>query len=369
MQDSTQERTLWGRVFKRTIKLLLIVIVLLGIGQSVRLALRDLKTTQVRAFNKMVELQHQLISASADERIKIEAELTQIEKSQFSIQNIRWDIATWSIAFSIVGIIPPAIYWWLTLLNFEQAVPFFSTQAIYSAGSLGKYVPGKAMVLVLRSGGMQRLGVPISTTIVSIFVETLTSLAVGGALGAITLAALKPPTWLLAVAIGAAFVSIVPTIPPIFRRVLVVLTRYRHLRLPKQLASAMSWRMIVAGWILFVVAWLSMGTSLWILCEAIRKSMEVDLSDVAAVSISSSKLWWICIAASCLGFVIGFLSMLPGGAGVREVVLTILLAPAIGYAPALAAAVLYRISNLIAELLVACIAWCAAKAQPLQVGK
>ncbi len=312
----------------------------------------------------MVELQRQMISASGEERLKIEAELAGIEKSQFSIEKIRWDFAIWSIAFSIAGIIPPGIYWWLTLLNFKHAVPFFSTQAIYSAGSLGKYVPGKAMVLVLRSGGMQRLGVPISTSIVSIFVETLTSLSVGGAVGVLTLTALEPPAWLLASAIGAAVVSIVPTIPPIFRRVLVVLTRYRHLRLPKQLASAMSWRLIASGWILFVIAWLSMGTSLWILCEAVRKSMEVDLSGVVAISISSSKLWWICVAASCLGFVIGFLSMLPGGAGVREVVVTILLAPAIGYAPALAAAVLYRISNLIAEMLMACVTWYAAKARP-----
>jgi len=117
---------------------------------------------------------------------------------------------------------------------------------------------------------------------------------------------------------------------------------------------------------LFTVGWLCMGTSLWVLCEAIRQSMEIDPSGTATAPVASLKLWWICVAASCLGFVIGFLSMLPGGAGAREVVVTMLLAPAIGYAPALAAAVLYRISSLIAELLVAGIAWCVVKVQPTQ---
>jgi len=261
----------------------------------------------------------------------------------------------------MAAVIPPAIYWWLTLLNFQYAVPFFSTQAIYAAGGLGKYVPGKAMVLVLRSGAMQRHGVPISTSIVSIFVETLTSLAVGGALGALTLAALNPPAWLLAMAILAASLSLLPTMPPVFRRLLAVLVRYRQLRLPNQLATAMSWRLVASGWLLIALGWLLMGSSLWLLCEAIRQSMAAEPLADTAVAVSSLRLWWISVAASCLGFVIGFLSMLPGGAGVREVVVMMLLVPAIGYAPALAAAVLYRLSTLMAELIMAIIAWCIAK--------
>jgi uncharacterized membrane protein YbhN (UPF0104 family) len=367
MQDSTQPRSFWGAILKRSIKPVLIVIVLLGIGKSIRLAWHDLSVTQSNAYHRMVALQQRLITASQDERQAIEAELSAIEKNQFSLGKIRWEMVSLSIVFSIAAIIPPAIYWWLTLLNFEHAVPFFSTQAIFAVGNLGKYVPGKAMVLVLRSGAMQRFGVPISTSIVSIFIETLTSLAVGGALGAFALATLKPATWLLTAAIGAAIVSLIPTIPPVFRRLLVVLTNYHHLRLPKKLATAMSWRLVGSGWLLLAVGWLCMGTSLWVLCEAIRQTMETSTIDAASPQIDSLTLWWTCVASSCLGFVIGFLSMLPGGAGAREVVVTMLLAPAIGYAPALAAAVLYRISSLAGELLVAGIAWCVTKMQVLSV--
>ncbi len=325
-QDSTQERTFWGQFLKRTLKPILIVIVILGIGQSIRLAWQDLRATQSRVYIRIIELQQRLTNASPVERTVIEAEIAAIEQHQFSIQNIRWDIASWSIAVSFAALLPPAIYWWITLGCFEHTVPFVSTLAIYSAGNLGKYVPGKAMVLVLRSGAMNRLGVPISTSIVSIFVETLTSLSVGGAIGAVTLASLDPPEWLFQIAIGAAIVSLVPTIPPVFKRLLVILTRYRHLRLPGQLAHAMKWRLVASGWFLFVCSWLLMGTSLWFICEAIRQSMAVDPSGVTNISVSALRLWWVCIAASCLGFVIGFLSMLPGGAGVREVVVTMLLA-------------------------------------------
>ncbi len=52
-----------------------------------------------------------------------------------------------------------------------------------------------------------------------------------------------------------------------------------------------------------------------------------------------------------LSVVAGFVSMLPGGAGVRELVVTLVLAPTIGSAPALAVAVWMRLVSLAAEIL------------------
>jgi len=357
MTDSTPERPSWGQFLKRALKPLLIFIVVLGIGQSVRLAWNDLQTTQTKAYERIISLQKQVVDASPGKKATIEIEIMAIEKSLFSLRKIRWGIASWSIVFAFLALLPAAFYWWLTLRCFGYPVPAVATFASYASGILGKYVPGKAMVLILRSGAMQQFGVPISTTIVSIFIETFTSLAVGGALGAITVTALQPPTWLFWTAVCVAVIALVPTIPPFFRRALEILTRYRHLRIPKKLASAMSWRLVASGWILFFISWILMGSSLWVLCEAIRNSMNADSTDVAITTVSSLRLWWICVSATCIGFVIGFVSMLPGGAGVREVVVTMLLAPVIGYAPALAAAVLYRIVNLVAELLLTGVTW------------
>ncbi|MDZ4849041.1 MAG: lysylphosphatidylglycerol synthase transmembrane domain-containing protein [Pirellulaceae bacterium] len=361
MTNSIPERASWGQTLKRAAKPLIAIVVILGIGQSVRLAWLDLHSTHVRTERRLMSLNEQLTTASNDEQKAIHQEILALENSQFQLKHVRWKTASIAIPFAILGLVPPAVFWWLTLRSFGHSVPIVAAQTAFATGNLGKYVPGKAMVLILRSGAMQRFGVPISTSIVSIFIETLTSLAVGGALGAITLSALNPPRWLLGMAIGVAAISLAPTIPPLFRRILESLTRYRHLRIPKKLPHAMNWRLVGSGWCLFFLAWLLMGTSLWVLCESIRDSMTIESSLVSTPSVSSLRLWWISISAACLGFVIGFLSMLPGGAGVREVVVTMLLAPAIGYAPALAAAVLYRIANLIAELMMAGFTWLLAK--------
>jgi uncharacterized membrane protein YbhN (UPF0104 family) len=53
--------------------------------------------------------------------------------------------------------------------------------------------------------------------------------------------------------------------------------------------------------------------------------------------------------------VLGFLSFIPGGFGVREMVLLPLLAPAFGEAGALVAAILLRLEWLVSELLVSSI--------------
>jgi hypothetical protein len=61
----------------------------------------------------------------------------------------------------------------------------------------------------------------------------------------------------------------------------------------------------------------------------------------------------VCLAAVSLAMVAGFLSLLPGGVGVREYVVLTLLAPAVGTVAALVSAVLLRLCWLAAELVAA----------------
>ena len=63
-----------------------------------------------------------------------------------------------------------------------------------------------------------------------------------------------------------------------------------------------------------------------------------------------------CIGTSCLAAVLGFVSFMPGGAGVRELVLMLSLEPLIGGPMALAVAIWYRLVTLGAELFLAAIA-------------
>jgi uncharacterized membrane protein YbhN (UPF0104 family) len=71
------------------------------------------------------------------------------------------------------------------------------------------------------------------------------------------------------------------------------------------------------------------------------------------VEVGSATIALSSIGACAMAVVLGFVSFLPGGAGVREVVLSTMLTPIVGPVAAVAAAVWLRIVWLAAELLVA----------------
>ena len=70
------------------------------------------------------------------------------------------------------------------------------------------------------------------------------------------------------------------------------------------------------------------------------------------------QAWAACVSAVSLGSVVGFASMLPSGAVVRELVITWLLSSIVPQPIALFAAIAFRIANLIAEfIIVGVISW------------
>lgn len=408
--DSTLIKPSRGSNIQLWLKPALILIVFFGIAQSVRVAWKELSSTHARSQLQIEKLKSELDRAPQSKKILLLEEIEIIEKGQFAFSNIHWGLIAAAVPVTMFAIIPAAIFWWITLRRFGYRLPFIFTQSAYANGSLGKYVPGKAMVLILRAGALRHKNVPIPTTIVTIFVETLTSLAVAGAIGAITVSFLNPPQWLLWTALLTSAVTIIPTLPPLFQQVIRLLTKLKHIRLSIPLTNALTWGNMLTGWLLFAIGWIAMGISLWIISESVRstpllKNIQNSLSSAASTfdlqtsprfnrsitnkadiadsttkrmsqavtesvaesevaklnsdkstsqrSVTSFYLCIACIAATSISFVAGFLSMLPGGAGVRELVVTILLAPSLGYAPALAVAVLFRLVNLTSELLVA----------------
>ncbi len=355
--DSTPARVSWGSVLKKGVKPLLALIVVLGIAQAIRLAWIDLHRTQEKAQQRIVEIEARLGGTDEAKRAELESEIASIKASLFSFKRVRWWIAVSSIPISCFSLFPAGIYWWLTLRQFGRSVPFVPTMSAYTVGGLGKYVPGKAMVLILRSAAMQKEGVPIAVSLVSIFIETLMMLAAGGGLGTLALSSLSIPNWLRWILVGTSIVSIIPILPPIFNRLLRFISQYRHFKLPKKLAEAMTWRFVGEGWLLSLLGQLVMGASLWVICESMRGMSAGDSSGALVDSVSNWRLLVACFAATSMGFVIGFLSMLPGGAGARELAVTLVLAPVLGYAPALAAAVLFRVSALLGDLITSLIFW------------
>ena len=64
------------------------------------------------------------------------------------------DCCCWSVIY-LVGLLPAGLFWWRVLWVLGQKTRFLDTMRAYYIGHLGKYVPGKAMVVVLRAGLLQ----------------------------------------------------------------------------------------------------------------------------------------------------------------------------------------------------------------------
>ena len=79
----------------------------------------------------------------------------------------------------LVGLLPEGLFWQRALRAMGQEAPLGRTLRAYYIGHLGKYVPGKAMVVVLRTGLICGPGVDAGIAAASVFLETLTMMAVG----------------------------------------------------------------------------------------------------------------------------------------------------------------------------------------------
>lgn len=261
-----------------------------------------------------------------------------------------------SAVLYLAGLLPCAWVWNRALAAMGNAPPARHLLRAYFIGHLGKYVPGKALVVVLRAGLLRDAGTNVKTAAVTVLYETLTMMAVGAALAAgIIAAAARVHWWLALVAIGLGVVALLPTLPPVFRYLAARLklnaddpTQPRRLERFQFGWTACNWLAISAGWILI-------GGSLWaVLCS-------LNLSPSNETGGEAIRTLALCTAAASLATVAGFLSLLPGGILVREAILVLLLGE-LGFAraDALIAAVLLRLVWLAAEVAVSALLYVTA---------
>lgn len=267
------------------------------------------------------------------------------EHLNFLAMDWRWLLA--GVLAYAIGMMPAAAAWLQTLRAFRQTVPFWFGLHTYFLGHLGKYVPGKAMVIVMRVGRLAPLGIEIKPTVVSIFVETLTSVAVGAIIGSVFVffAPEFPPTWIVAGALICIPCSVLFLLPHTFRALLAILAKSKIGRMPRSVGEAFTWKMMIRTCAWMAVGWLIHGTAGWLILSGIQSTP----------GLWTFQAWAACVSAVSLGAVVGFVSMLPGGAGVRELVITWLLSSIVPQPIALFAAIAFRIANLLAEFLVVCV--------------
>lgn len=253
----------------------------------------------------------------------------------------------------LAGLLPAALFWRRILHTLGQDAKLLETLRAYYIGHLGKYVPGKAMVVVLRTGLVRSHRVDTAVAAVSVFFETLAMMSVGAFWAAGILAfQYREHGFLCLVSIGLMAAAGVPIIPPVFRR----LARLAGVgQSDPSIASKienLTWRSLFEGMAAMTVCWVMLGASLWAVLQAIQPE---PLPLLAPFS--------LYVASVSLAVVAGFLSLIPGGAVVRELVLAQLIGRHFGSIAAVVGAVLLRLAWLLAELVISAILFFAAPAR------
>ncbi|MBN2023902.1 MAG: flippase-like domain-containing protein [Pirellulales bacterium] len=249
-----------------------------------------------------------------------------------------WLVA--SGAIYLVGLLPAALFWRHVMRRLGQDARLGETIRAYYIGHLGKYVPGKAMVVVLRTGLIRSQRVNTTVAAASVLHETLTMMSVGALLAAAILAFwFREHAVLCLISLGLLLLAGLPVFPQVFRRLARLAGVGRSDPGVAYRLERLGWGTLLRGLVAMTLVWIMLATSFW----AVLRAMGLD------------ELSWAgqlprCLAGVSLATVAGFLSLVPGGAGVREMVLAELMVPSFGQLVAVAGAVVLRLVWLVAEL-------------------
>lgn len=301
--------------------------------------------------------------------------------SEFAV-TVDW---TYLVAAGVVSQLSwlPSTWFWQRLIELlgESGLERYPLIRAYFCGSLGKYIPGKAAVILIRSGLVKQQGVSLLRASIASMVEAGAVMLVGcvvtlalaltviprNALPAwgVELVPRELPSWTGLLIVVVVLIAAMPVVAMpanwIFAKIArIVANRFRS-PVASQLSpeheddsdsvdavdttiGRLSWKFLITASLMFAVSWAGHGLSLLL----ILMSMNSDL-----LSLDS---WLVSTAAAAAGTSIGFFAVFaPGGLAVREGLVITLLSPSIGGPFAVAAAGFYRLASLVAECLAALI--------------
>lgn len=336
-------------LFLRVAKCVIAVLVLGGLWIAGRSAVSQWKQEKSKVLQQIASIDSDLESATGDPRDVLLNRREELVSAFPSWASIRWHYVVAAGLLYGLGLLPSGVLLRRALVSLGQQPRIGTVLAAQLMGHIGKYVPGKAMVIVIRAGVLARDGVkPVQATM-SVFLETFLMMAVGGAVAGIVVLWLPVPMWISVMAGGIALVASLPTFP--------LVLRFVAKRLIKDFAEVadarIGWRLFLAGWAWSSLSWLLIGASFTVLVAAIPGFSTPN----PATGPGMVELYLVCTAAISLAVVIGFASLLPGGAGIRELVVTTVLAVSIGTTHAILAAIAARLLFATVESLVASFCW------------
>ena len=250
--------------------------------------------------------------------------------------------------FYLIGFFPAAFFWRHLLHLMGQSPGFFAAVRAYYISQLGKYTPGKAMVVIMRADIIHGPKVRASCAAAGVFFETFAMLSIGALLAVIITFFWFPghPQYELFLILNTLMFGllILPTIPALFQ---YVAKKFRVGKGDPDMDSNMKkfrWSTVLYGWSLMGIGWMFFGLSLWCTIHGLG----LEPGPIQALP--------KYMAISAMSVVLGFVLMIPGGLGAREWVLIQFLTPMFGdpgFAIAVAGAM--RVVSILAELAIAAV--------------
>lgn len=342
-RDQTPNRS--RSMIVRVAKWIIAIAVAVGLYFAARSALNQWRGESEKLRGEIANLDTALASTTnAAEREELELAKSRLEASLPRLANLRWDrIALASLLYAL-GLIPPCFVLRRALLSLGQRPRLSTAIMAQLIGHVGKYVPGKAMVIILRAGVLARDQVSPLPATVCVFLETFLMMAVGAACAGLVVLWLPVPGWITATAISMALLASIPTFPPLLKLVVKRAMKIQDSRFESEIGIGL----FAAGWAWSVFSWILIGASFTTLITAIPTAASLP---------SWIELYPLATAAISLAMVVGFASLLPGGAGVRELVLATILGVSIGSSHGLLAAIAVRLMFIVVEAVAAGGCW------------
>lgn len=228
----------------------------------------------------------------------------------------RWVIL--SCLIYLLAFFPASVFWFFLLHWMGQKISFFQAVRAFYVSQLGKYLPGKAMVVIIRSAMVTGEKVRASVAAVCVFYETLTMMATGAFLAAMVILIWFREHWFYSlISLGMMIAASLPVFPVVFIRIMHL---FRIGKKDEQLQgylSRITFRTFLVGFALMTFLWIFFGVSLWAAIQG--------LGIVPGNFIDNLPRY---ISATALAVVLGFaVPISPGGIGIRETVLSLLLIP------------------------------------------
>ncbi|GAA2989426.1 lysylphosphatidylglycerol synthase transmembrane domain-containing protein [Actinokineospora diospyrosa] len=251
-----------------------------------------------------------------------------------TLATVPWWSAVLSLLAVIAGVVVGAFSWRVVVNDLGSPVTRTRGAQIYLVSQLGKYIPGSVWAYVLQMELGKKVGIPRARMFVSSLVQVGVSVVAMLTLGMIALPKMLDQNpravWLYA----ALPISLVALHPKVMTwGVNLVLRVLRKQPLDHQLR----WATIGKTLGLSVLSYVLFGAHLWALATA---SGTPDLGVLL-----------LCVGTVAIGLVAGLLFFIvPSGAGARDVLVALALAPTVGITAAAAFAVASRVMFTIAEL-------------------